>query len=225
MSVKKFFYFGILPALFFQMIGAALYFLWDSGFSQWIYTATKVLLVVWPLLWLPFVRKHFLKWELGPQPWTGIFVGLFLGILMDGFIFTALQFVDLSTISTVVTEKASAFGLLSPSFYILFAIFFSLLHSLLEEYYWRWFVFRGLMLKLSWVPAALLGSAAFAGHHYFVLSEFFPLSLTFLFGTGVGVAGFIWCAVYKKYQSLWPSYLSHILVDALLMVIGYTILF
>ncbi|MEK9160225.1 MAG: type II CAAX endopeptidase family protein [Patescibacteria group bacterium] len=220
MSVKKFFYFGVLPALGFQMIGAALYFLWDSGFSQWIYTATKILLVLWPLLWLPSIRKHFTAW----QSKGGLWVGILLGILELSLIGLVLSFMDLSTLTAVVTEKAAAFGLLTPAFYILFAIFFSLLHSLLEEYYWRWFVFRGLMLKMNWIPAALLGSAAFAGHHYFVLSEFFSLPLTLLFGTAVGVAGFIWCALYKKYQTLWPSYISHIFVDAVLMVIGYTIL-
>lgn len=207
------------------MIGAALYFLWDSGFSQWIYTATKVFLVVWPLLWLPYIQAHFSKWKARLSPFIGSLVGAPMGVLMVSFILTALLLIDLSSISSVVTEKAEDFGVLTPVFYIIFAVFFSLLHSLLEEYYWRWFVFRGLMLKMKWIPAALLGSAAFAGHHYFVLSEFFPLSLTLLFGTGVGVAGFIWCFLYKKYQSLWPSYVSHIFVDAILMVIGYQILF
>lgn len=221
MSDKKFFYFGVLPALAFQMVGAALYFLWDSGFSQWIYTATKILLIVWPLFWLPSVRKHFKSWKGS----GGILTGLALGILQVSIILLCLPFLDLSILTSVVQEKASAFGILTPPFFILFAIFFSLLHSLLEEYYWRWFVFRGLMLKMSWIPASILGSAAFAGHHYFVLSEFFSLPITVLFGTAVGVAGFIWCWVYKKYQSLLPSYISHIFVDAVIMLVGYSILF
>lgn len=221
MSDKKFFYFGIVPALFFQMIGAALYFLWDTGFSQWIYTATKILLVIWPLLWLTPLRKIFAKWK----PSGGIFLGIILGVLEASLVLLCTIFIDLSSISVVVTEKAAAFGVLTPSFYILFAIFFSIFHAMLEEYYWRWFVFRGLLLKMNWKLAAFVGSLAFAGHHYFVLSEFFPLGFTLVFGTGVGVAGFIWCALYRKYHSLLAPYISHVFVDAVLMIIGYTILF
>lgn len=221
MSVKKLFLFGILPALFFQVIGATLYFLWDSGFVQWIYYATKLLLVVWPLAWLGLVRKEFKKWR-GNK---GVWLGVLLAILMAGAMFTVLPFIDLEPLALVAQEKAAAFSLHSKTLFVIFAVFFSALHSLLEEYYWRWFVFRGLMLRMNWVPAALLGSLAFAGHHYLVLSQFFSLPLTLAFGTLVGVAGFIWCTAYYKTRSLLPSYLSHIAVDAVIMAVGYAILF
>lgn len=222
MSAKKLFYFGVLPALFFQMLGAALYFLWDSEFSQWIYSATKVALLVWPLFWLKSFRKSVpaSKWKAGSGILEGLLSGLFFSAVM--IVFFKL---GLSPNLGGIQEKAEAFGLLSPGLYIIFAIFFSLIHSGLEEYYWRWFVFNGLQLKFAWLPAAVIGSAAFAGHHFFVLSEFFPFWLTLLLGTGVGLGGFIWCFLYKKYQSLWVPYLSHVLVDAGIMGIGYAILF
>lgn len=222
MSAKKLFYFGILPALFFQMLGAALYFLWDSEFSQWIYSATKVTLLVWPLLWLRSFRKNVpaSKGKTG----SGVLVGLLSGLLFATVMILLFK-LGLSPNLGGIQGKAEAFGLLSPGLYIIFAIFLSLLHSGLEEYYWRWFVFKGLQLKFSWLPAAVIGSAAFAGHHFFVLSEFFPLWLTLLLGTGVGLGGFIWCFLYKKYQSLWAPYLSHVFVDAGIMLIGYWLLF
>ena len=216
----RLFYCGIVPALFFQVVGALLYFVWDNEWSQLIYGATKLLLLVWPLLWLGGLRiirfeKH------SPQ----LLLSLGLGILMCAPIF-AIYFVyqDLFTAASF-TEKATDFGLTSPAFFIAFAVLFSAAHSLLEEYYWRYFVFRGLTIKLKWVPAALVASVAFAGHHYFVLSEFFPLHLTLLFGTAVGVGGFLWCALYRQTGSLLGSWLSHAMVDASLMTVGYFLLF
>lgn len=202
------------------MLGAGLYFLWDSDFSQWIYGLTKLTLVLWPLLWLKAFKEFVPRGKsIGGEGW-GLLSGLIFAGIIYGVFWTGLL-PELGGIQ----EKAAAFGLLSPMKYILFSIFLSLFHALLEEYYWRWFVFKGLQIKLSWIPAAVLSSAAFAGHHYFVLSEFFPLGLTLLFGTMVGVAGFFWCFLYKKTDSLWAPYLSHVLVDAVLMLIGYTILF
>jgi membrane protease YdiL (CAAX protease family) len=203
------------------MSGAALYFVWDSNFSHWIYYATKILLLVWPLLWLGVVRQEFKKWKRG----RFFLLSLLLMVVMTEIMLTALPLIDLQSIGLLVQEKAAAFKLHSRSLFIVFALFFSVLHSLLEEYYWRWFVFRGLMLKLNWKTSALLGSLAFAGHHYLVLSQFFSLPLTLAFGTAVGVAGFIWCTAYYKTRTLLPSYLSHIAVDAVIMGTGYAILF
>lgn len=217
---NRLFYFGILPALGFQMLGAALYFLWDSSYSEGIYALTKLTLVLWPLLWL----KSFRKIVSVKKRSAALSLGLVSGLLMAGLILGAYA-LGLSPNGEAIAMKMASFSLSSPQLYILFALFLSLLHSLLEEYYWRWFVFNGLQIKFSWTWAAIIGSAAFAGHHYFILSEFFPLWLTLILGTGVGVGGFIWCWIYKKTGSLWSVYLSHVCVDAALMGIGYVILF
>ena len=44
----------------------------------------------------------------------------------------------------LIRDKIAGFGIDSVWKYALLAVFYSLFHSLLEEYYWRWFVFRQL---------------------------------------------------------------------------------
>ncbi|MFA6024757.1 MAG: type II CAAX endopeptidase family protein [Candidatus Gracilibacteria bacterium] len=224
MKDKKLFFFGILPALFFQVFGATLYLLWESELTGWIYLITKLTLLFWPLLWLTAFTQALPNQTGGAKNSIKLAAGLISGLLFSGIVFGAF-FLGLQPAAGDLLERVKAFGLADPWLYLLFAIFLSFFHSLLEEYYWRWFVFRGLQLKFSWVWAALISSAAFTGHHYFVLSGFFSLPLTLLLGTSVGVAGFIWCALYHKTKSIWPAYLSHILVDATLMGVGYLILF
>ena len=43
-----------------------------------------------------------------------------------------------------MTDKLTALGLQSPAAFIVLGVFYALVHSLLEEYYWRWFVFARL---------------------------------------------------------------------------------
>ena len=223
---QRIFTFGILPALFFQAIGAYFYFLFsEASISQILYASTKVFIFVWPLFWLISARKQFPQWITRHKQsilW-GFFSGLLICLVSAAvFLLWKDQLVpDLSGIQ----EKANNFGLTTPLRYLLFSLFLSLFHSLIEEYYWRWFVFKGLQIRLSWLPAAVLGSLAFAFHHYLVLSQFFPIGLTILFGTLVGLAGFFWCFLYKKTGSLLGPWISHALADLVVMGMGYLLLF
>ena len=225
-SSKRLFYFGILPALFFQTIGALFYFIFsDASVSQVLYASTKIFIFVWPLFWLPAAFKSFPKWTSRTK--KSILLGFLSGLLITlltiaVFLLWKEQLIpDLSGIQA----KARDFGLTKPLNYVLFSLFLSLFHSLIEEYYWRWFVFKGLQLKFTWLSAAIVGSAAFASHHYLVLSQFFHIGLTILFGTLVGLAGFFWCFLYKKTGSLLGPWLSHALTDIVVMGIGYILLF
>ena len=67
----------------------------------------------------------------------------------------------------MVRQKALDMGILQ--FFPLFAVFISFFHSLLEEYYWRWFAFGNLHrctssqgLRISW---GLWLCCASCGHH------------------------------------------------------------
>ena len=223
---NKLFYFGILPALVFQFIGAFFYFIIysDGETVRSLYTLTKIFIIIWPLFWIiaKFKLPTFSS-TLNKQ--KSLILGLLFGlfIIALGFIVYAI-FKDPLVISAKnIIQKAESWGLVN--YYIFFAIFVSLIHSFIEEYYWRWFVYRGLTIRFSWLTAAVITSIAFASHHYIILSEFFPLDLTILFGTMVGIGGFVWCWMYKRTGSLLGSWLSHVVVDGVVFFIGYLLIF
>ena len=216
---------AILPALLFQIIGALFYFiLFPTGaVAQSIYTATKILIVVWPILWYRHIKTPF---TLRPTL-AAIRYGLMSGAVGAGAILVTfilfkqyrLQF------SPELIEKVSQLGISSVPIFLLFAAFLSLLHSLLEEYYWRWFVFAGLKQRFSPTVAGIIGSIAFAGHHYIILSQFFPLPITLLLGTFVGVGGAWWCYSFHKTRTLFGNWMSHALIDAAIMAVGFMVIF
>src|SRR5271156_4434463 len=103
----------------------------------------------------------------------------------------------------------------SPLRFILGSVLLSSVHALLEEYYWRWFLFGGLrrFMPVSW--AVVLSSLAFAAHHVILLASFFGgISwATILFSLCVGVGGAAWAWIYHRSGSLLGPWLSHVLID------------
>ena len=77
---------------------------------------------------------------------------------------------------------------------------------------------------MSWKKAILLVALAFTGHHVIILVLYFGVLFGLLFSFGVLVGGAIWAYFYQKYDSILPSFISHAIVDAALMINGYDIL-
>lgn len=214
-----------MPALFLNFLGSFFYFILfaDSGFANVLYGATKIMLVVWPFAWLFFFRnlpgfstsinvKNSLLW--------GFLSGILILILGLGTFFLFPEF--FLSFQPQVQEKVLQMGI--EKHYLLFAAGISVFHSLLEEFYWRYFVFRGLMIRSSIIPAAIISSAGFSLHHFVILSQYFPVLLTALFGFFVFLGGLLWCGLYAKTNSFWGNWLSHFFVDVGIFLIGYFIL-
>jgi membrane protease YdiL (CAAX protease family) len=101
--------------------------------------------------------------------------------------------------------------------------FYSLVHSGLEEYYWRWFVFGQLSRRVPLAAAIAISSLGFMAHHVLVLSQFFHGygAATWFFSLCVAVGGAVWAWLYQRSGSLYGPWVSHMIIDAGLMVIGY----
>lgn len=221
-----FFWAGVVPALFFQLIGAYLYFIAyaDSTVSQIIYIVVKVLLVAWPLLWYRYYRLErfaYSRKQTSQSAKAGFGTGVFFIVVI------LVAWLVVPDIFQVFKDQMDSLRVVDVvmKYYVPFALFISVVHSLLEEFYWRWFVLRGLSLRYPAVFAAMIGSAFFASHHYFILLPFFGAWISFGFTVAVGLAGFVWCIQYQKTGSFIGSWISHMLVDLVILTIGYFILF
>jgi membrane protease YdiL (CAAX protease family) len=129
----------------------------------------------------------------------------------------------LAELAETVHEKVTDLGLSSLWKYVAVGVFYSLLHSFLEEYYWRWFVFAQLRHKLSLGWALGICSVGFMAHHVILLVTFFGWTspLAYLFSAGVAIGGLVWAWLYERSGSLIGPWLSHMLVDAGIFLIGY----
>ncbi|MCB1094892.1 MAG: CPBP family intramembrane metalloprotease [Verrucomicrobiae bacterium] len=228
------FWIALVPAMTVPFIASLLYFvvLSDHALGKVIYAGAKVFTVAWPvvcfvILWRVGLSRFKKKshWGSLRSHLRALPLGVVTGLLIVGALWGLLQtpladIVDAS--APAIHKKATALGFLEN--YILFATFLSVLHSLIEEYFWRWFVFGHLRQKMSALSAAVLGSVAFASHHLIVVSQFFPFGFAVFLSICVAIGGLIWCWLYQRQGTLAGAWISHLIADAGLMTVGYFLL-
>jgi membrane protease YdiL (CAAX protease family) len=199
--------------------------------AQVAYAAGKTIQFSFPLLYLVLVdpsslhprRPNFKGMGLG------VAFGFLVGLGLVGLYLAGLQnWLAGTGTATMIRLKIEEFDAASPARYVALASFLAVAHSLLEEYYWRWFVF-GRLRRLISLPAAIaLSSLAFMAHHVVVLGRFFPhdfWSAAVPFSICVGVGGAFWAWLYDRSGSVYAPWISHLLVDAAIMMVGYDMVF
>lgn len=167
-----------------------------------------------------------------PQYGKSAGVGLGFGFAVAAVMLTVYLYVMLPNAlmdepRKEIAAKVKGMGLDTPVALMGLGVFYSLLHSGMEEYYWRWFIFRELNSRISLGPAAIIGGLGFMSHHVIVLAKYFGWTspLTWFFSLSIAVGGAAWALIYKKWGTLLGPWLSHLLVDAAIFIIGYHLLF
>ena len=125
-----------------------------------------------------------------------------------------------------VREKLADVSLNTPGQFIALGCFYALVHSFLEEYYWRGFVFGRARQVLPVAGALAFSSIAFTFHHILVLGYYFGWcsAWTWLFSASVGLGGAYWAWLYQRAGNLWGDWLGHLLIDAAIFAVGYQML-
>lgn len=165
--------------------------------------------------------------------WAGIPVGTLFGLATLGLIMAVFHLVlkeqaeIASLLNEQVNSKVEGFQLNSVGAYTALALFYCVIHSGMEEYYWRWFVFKRFLSHRSLGQAIVISSLGFMAHHVIVLGMFFGFEswLTYAFSIGVALGGAVWAWIYHRSGNLYSAWVSHAFVDAAIFWVGYDILF
>ncbi|HUP25170.1 MAG TPA: CPBP family intramembrane glutamic endopeptidase [Thermoanaerobaculia bacterium] len=157
-----------------------------------------------------------------------VLAGLSTGLLLAGGVVAARALLRsdpaLDQVSTAVAVRMATFSLTGPDRFLAFALFLSLVHSALEEYYWRWYLLGGLRERWSAVSASVLSSVAFTSHHVVVVGGYVPPDrwpLLALGSLGVFLAGMTWAWLYLDRRGILAPWLSHVLVDLAVLAAGW----
>ena len=189
-----------------------------------VFAFSKVWLLAFPLLWhmrLDGQRPNF------PRPQrAGMTAAVVTGLGIFGVILAAYAWVGRDWIDIEqFREKAIAMGFESRSVYLLLALYWCTVNSLVEEYVWRWFVFSRCERLLPRVPAVVLSGLLFTLHHIVALAFYFDWRVTVLGSLGVWIGGAIWSWIYLTSRNIWAPYVSHVFADVAIFGIGYTVLY
>ncbi len=232
---------ALVPALLFAMTFPSLmtwlYFQALAGgggrinpVQQAVYVAGKMAQFAFPIVFVWLTSRRF-PWP-GRLRTAGLGLGLAFGLLVVGSMlllyFGWLRDAEvLASTPRKLRQKLEEFGVATPGGFLALGVFIAAVHSLLEEYYWRWFVFGRLKELLPVATAIGLSSLAFMAHHVIVLDAYLPgqfWSGVLPLSLGVAVGGAFWAWLYQRSGSLLGPWLSHLLVDAGLFVIGWDLL-
>jgi membrane protease YdiL (CAAX protease family) len=223
---------ALWAAALFPSLATWLYFIVlsrDPSVATGAYSAEKILQFAFPVVWIVLVRRQPLR--LARPRVAGVCEGLALGaaVLLGTLLLYFLWLKPAGYLASAIEPiraKAIAYGMGTPARFILGGVLLSSINALLEEYYWRWFLFGGLRRFMPVAAAVVLSSLAFTAHHVILLAVFFGgMSWAMIFfSLCVAVGGAAWAWIYHRSGSLLGPWLSHVLIDAGIFVVGYDLI-
>jgi len=197
---------------------------WPGPVGEAIFLAAKAWMLLVPAVWLLLVDRDRLRFS--PARRGGFGPAVLIGVVDGAVIVLAYALLGSDWIDTGhVRAMAEQNCIGTPARYLAAAAFWILVNSVLEEYVYRWFIFRRCEALLP-PPAAVVASGlCFTLHHVIALKVQFDWTVTVVGSVGVFVGGAMWSWLYLRYRSIWPGDLSHAIVDVVVFAIGWTIIF
>ncbi len=212
----------LIPA---PSIGTYASMMLDLGtLGQIIYALSKIWIVLLPLIWIFLIDKQPISFS---KPKKGGFItATILGIIISILILIIYRFFSSNLIDENMLLKTIRKNQLDiPWRFVGLSIYLITINSLLEEFVWRWFVFRKCETLLPGPLAVLASAALFTLHHIIALRAQMPWTPTILCSLGVFIGGAVWSWCYLRYRSIWPGYVSHAIVDLAILAIAYQMIF
>lgn len=217
-------------ALVFPTLVTVVYFVLlanrPAASQQAAFAIGKVLQFGFPLVWVGLVQRR--GWALRRPRLRELIEGLALGsIILVAMLALYLGWLKRGGIPpdalAAIRAKVDSLGVATLSRFAALGTFYALGHSLLEEYYWRWFVYGQMRNMTRPALAVSVSAVGFMAHHICVLAQFFGWvsMLTIFFSLSVAVGGVLWARLYQRQGSLYGVWISHLLVDAGIFAVGY----
>lgn len=189
-----------------------------------VWAVSKIWLVAFPLVWWLKVDRGRLSFS--PLRQGGLGIGLLSGVVIAVAIVGAYFLFGARLIDAeMVRDMARKNNFDQKSVYLGLVLYLSFVNALIEEYVWRWFVFIKCERLMKRGVAVVVAGLFFTLHHVLALKAQFGWEVTLLGSAGVFVGGATWSALYLRYRSVWPAYVSHILADLAVFWVGWKILF
>lgn len=196
----------------------------DTVLGKTLFALSKVWILALPAAWYFGIERQRLSMR---RPAIGgILFGAASGLVLAAAIFAGYWIFGRTWIDPAVVKGLVAkVGLGRPAVYLAGAAYWVLVNALLEEYVWRWFVFRQFRTFLPAMAAVAASALGFTLHHIVAMQTYFSPLVTAIASTGIFIGGSLWSWCCWRFGTIWPAYVSHAIVDVAIFAIGYHILF
>lgn len=201
-----------------------LYFIEQGiGVSYITKTSVKIFLfAVFPIIYIIFFKNKPIKTALniGGLNLRKLSIGILSGIIFFSVILVSYSilgsFIDFDKISLELQDKLR----ITPLNFIFVGVYITLGNSFLEEFFFRGYIFMNLYelgyKRLSYIFSSFL----FAFYHIIIFKNWFTPPIFLLALIGLASVGFIFNWMDTKSKNFINSWISHILADSAIILIG-----
>lgn len=184
----------------------------------------KLLLFLGLPLVLSLCRKDIAYSSLFHFQKKGFLIALLLGVGIYGLILGAYFIVaNWFDFSGIVGQLSRNAGVTRDNF-LLVSLYISFVNSLLEEFFFRGFVFTNLKRLHSRKFAYLFSAAAFSLYHVAMMVGWFSPILFLLVMAGLTAGGMIFNYMNERLNTIYCSWLTHMFANFAINTIGFLLM-
>jgi membrane protease YdiL (CAAX protease family) len=196
--------------------------------ANYIFSSIYKIIFLFPLFFRLFIEKKTLKHALFEnfsfkRFRKNIFSIMLIGVILASiYVSSFLLFkdrLDLQIIATKLHELVS----LNISNLIFIGLYIVIVNSLLEEYFWRGFVFEKLRKLIKPWMAYIFTGIAFSFHHIIFYYNWFNMTFFLIVTIGLIFYAIIMNFIFQRYKDLLSCWLVHSLVDIAQIFIAFKI--
>jgi membrane protease YdiL (CAAX protease family) len=191
--------------------------------NYFVKTGSKlVLFILLPIIYIKYIKKVSFKEAINfnkidkKHLKLGMAFGVSSFFILLAAYFLLQNFIDLQEIAEEMQSKSK----ITPTNYIFVGAYVTFGNSLLEEFFFRGFIFLNLYeLKLK-KTAYVYSSLLFALYHMAIFKNWFNPALTGLAIFGLVFIGFVFDWLNTKSENFLNSWLVHVIADSAIIIIG-----
>lgn len=179
-----------------------------------------IMFLLIPLIYIRYdeniqIKDLFKLKRKGVLRWT-IFLGIGVYIIILGAYLILKQFIDLSMIREILDNNLKV----NKENFIWIALYISFINSMLEEFFFRGFIFLNLKKLARSKQAYIFSAFVFAIYHVAIMGDWFSPLIFLLAMAGLFVGGLIFNYLNESSSTIYGSWIVHMMANFAINTVG-----
>ena len=180
-----------------------------------------ILFLILPLLFIKIDKsisiKEYFKISSKKQFFISLGLGIGVYIIILGAYFILKNFINLDNIQDILSDSLNV----DKNNFVFVALYISFFNSLLEEFFFRGFIFLSLLKIAGRSKAYIISALAFAIYHVAIMADWFNIALFTLALSGLFIGALIFNYLNEKNNNIYNSWLVHMFANFAINTVGF----
>lgn len=212
---------GVMFITVFSLIGM---FIVDYFIQPGYLVKSMVKIILFLLIPITFIKverslsiKEYFKISSKKQFLISLALGIGVYIIILGAYLILKSFINLDNIQDILLESLNV----DKDNFVFVALYISFFNSLLEEFFFRGFIFLSLLKTSGRLKAYIISAFAFAIYHVAIMADWFNIALFILAMSGLFIGALIFNYLNEKSNNIYNSWLVHMFANFAINTVGF----